>query len=578
MGDSLRTGVGVMPQFVAGEQPPAAKFTAITSQVRYGLSNIEKAIGDIHDESWPYSDPSNSRLTTAWGRELGVGTALGGAVDRYLGIVNLARLIGPAANLNPRMTVMNSIEEDIPVGVHEFALRYPQDGVVVFAGDGGALDTLVASTDLVNGAGDYFVDTNGRVYCFTVTSGGTATYDADPALWGGGMGYPGGAFNVIPDPNQTQAGAYAVSVTGPVSGVYTVTLPLISEGQSNIDGDDITLDTYDMNYDVQAVLPEGLTGTFAPGEQIPNGFLLLRDDTTNEVFAGATYTYLDEESFEMSNVDLDDQIGDSDQFSVLTVGTDLTTAVDDLRRKTFHTHDRAWGEPYIDIANIVGWCAQPTDKGSFVPSEIAGNYAPQYLHRDGWNGSEAAANDENMMRGWLLLGIQGATTGNYGNSTGLTYGVAFGGAPSNTATPRIVRNADDLLELKGTVVQTEHGFGGDVVPNNNFVGTKIASWYGEVLVDAGVLSILSLAGGDGPDLTGKTLLGFNIIVKPDPGEDVWVAPNTGIALVATFPYPYEAVLGTGVSPSLGLYISNAGPNAWPTSPANRDYRITVFYN
>lgn len=441
MADKLLTSVVVTPEFVDGEQPPAAKFTAIGAQLKKAVRDIEAAIGDIHDESWPYSALNGARLSAQWGRNFVTGNPAVGAVERPLSIANLARLVGPAANLNPRQLGGGStITDTVPIGVHNFNLRYPRpEGGVSFE-DGTVFANAVGNVGLLVAPGDYFVDDpTGQVWTVSATAGQHVTYNIDPSHMGGGMNYTGSTFNVIPDPAQVQTGAYAVTITGPVSGKYTVTLPLVSAQQSNISGSSATLLDYDTNIDLQLLLPERLTDVYLPGEAIPAGFLYLRNNTTNEFYDRAVYQYLTDSTFYISSVDLTDALADSDKFSIVTIGCDITTSIDDLRRKQHHDHSGVFGEPMVPISSVSELTAQPGATGAWVPSENASNFAPQYLHRDGWqSGIDNNINDFNAMRGHLAIGDDGATAGAALGLVGNSYKVAFG-PPQDATTPFIRR-------------------------------------------------------------------------------------------------------------------------------------------
>lgn len=477
MSDKYRQTISVVPEFVAGEQPPAQKFTAITAQMKKAAKDLERAIGDVKDKSWPYSADTTARMTLPWGRDSS--GELSGVVDRPLGIISLARLIGSAANLNPRQLVgVQTITETIPSGVHEFELRYPNVSSISFSGTGTVFSSLVAIPNL-NIAGEYgLAAAAGRLYSYDPMAGGTVTYDTDPDDWFGGSGAIDATFNVIPDPNQVQTGAYAVVVTGPVADKYTVTLPLCSGQQSNYDITDTVLDATDINFDKQLELPLILTANLLVGEVIPEGLCLLRNNTTNEVYDNATYEYLNTSSFKIYNVDLDDEISSGDEFSVLVIGMDITTAIDDVRQKLYtHTHERAYGEKGIPVGALSDVTKQPGASGPFVPSENLSNFAPQYLHRDGFQTGvdTTSANDANAMRGDLVLGNSAGSAGDY-----LTFGVAdesfkvVFGDPGSTDTPYIRRangkeleiyTNDEDISVKGEILLTDPGSGikGDLV-------------------------------------------------------------------------------------------------------------------
>lgn len=437
MADKLKKGISVVPEFVAGEQPPAEKFTAIAAQAKHAVEAVEYAVGDIHDESYPYAVGITERLNVPWF------TGVGG--ERFLGIVNLGRLIGPAANLNPRELAATTITETVPTGVYSFVLRYPPDSAPVFS-DATVFATAEPIADMLD-PGDYCV-VGSEVFTISSMAGGTVTYDIDPSTWYGGGSYVDSTFNVIPDPNQTQTGAYKLTVTGPVDGVYTVMLPQVSGQQSNEDLDSVDLTAEDANFDQQLTLPRVIVDNYASGDILPTGFVLLRDNTTNTVYDDAVYRYVDEQTIEVSEVDLDDEIGDDDDFCLLTVGTDVTTSIDDLRIKMKqHSHDRRFGESTVDFEDITGATKEAGGSGPWTASEIPGNYLPQYLHRDGYDAVSDVGNinDANIMRGHLVLGSTTEAAGAKYSLTGASYSIAFG----TVAGPTLSKNANNDLLIGG---------------------------------------------------------------------------------------------------------------------------------
>jgi len=460
MADKLRQGVSVATTFVAGEQPTAEKLNSITAQLRYAAENLEKAVGDIHSQSWPYSSSSITTLSQPWGRERGSGDEFF-SLRRKLDIANLARLVGPASNLNPRAIQPGAgykeVEENVPVGFYEFSLRYPPriPANVVFSDNaiGEPFHTWKALTALVDD-GDYHVTSLGKVYC-VLPSLGTATYEVDPLAYEGIHNYPHARFNVIPDPHQVSSGlSLQVGALGALfPDRHAVTLVPITHQQSNIDGSSTELTDYDLNKGVYLSLPKVLTDDFTAEEAIPAGFLFLKNETSGEVYEDAEYYYNSPNSILVGNRNLTDEITAGHRFSIITVGCDITTSIDDLRNKFYHKHDRTFGEPFVALEGISGFTSMAGNSGPWVPSEIPGNFAPQYLHRDGWKGVagdndlpgyDDNLNDQNAMRGHLLLGLSDGPAGSHVGTSGESYALIFGGRDSGDIldAPKIYRDAD----------------------------------------------------------------------------------------------------------------------------------------
>jgi hypothetical protein len=450
MSDSLQPGVKVAPIFVDGEASPAAKFTAIGAQLSRATRKLEAAVGDIHDESYPYSSLNDARLSVEWGRSKTTDAALTGTATRSLDIANLARLIGPSSNLNPKLPAGTvTVTEDIPAGVHEFTLQFPPlalvsstDAAVVIA------NSQVAPTT-VSGTGD-FHRSGSTIYTFDATAGDTITYTLTPSVWGSGPNYTGGTFNVIPDLNQLEAGGDGCVAVLDGDGRYSITLPLCTHLSSNIGGTVIALTAADPLYNEQLILPRVLVDNYVSDEVIPGGFLYLRNWTTGEVYDDATYYYSANDTIIVGGIDLDDAIADGDLLAIVTVGTDITTTLDDLRQKfAYHKHDRSRGEMAIEAEDIVGWTKEPGASGIFTKSVMPGNYAPQYLHRDGFESSEDGLNDNNIMRGDLGLGAAFSDPGDFTDTTSGRVSQSllfFGGTGGDTASIR--RGATGNLEIE----------------------------------------------------------------------------------------------------------------------------------
>ena len=439
MADKLQQGINVLTTFVDGETPTAAKLNSITAQLKNASQQLEKAVGDIHDQSYPYSSSTAARLSIAYGRS-SESAAIADTESRRLDIANLARLIGPSSNLNPPfLGGSKEITEIVPAGVTEFSLQYPPTSISTVSftktGVGEPFQTRKISSAFVNGEGHYHIDSLGRVFTTLETDStdpGTVTYTTDSDSWLGGPNYLGARFNVIPDPNQLSASGEGCAVGGPpdAQGRRPVTLPVVTHAQYDHDMDAIALTDADANYQEQLYLPQILTESYTTGEIIPGSFLVLKNWTTGEVYDAAEYIYNSSTSVLIGAVDITTEVDRGDKFVLITVGTDITTSIDDLRRKMRHGHDRSFGEPLVPADSIGNWTAGPwSSKGSYTVSGIPSNYSPQYLHRDGYSSAENNWNDNNIMRGDLVIGLYGGSPSSYLGSSSTsadTYKVAFG--------------------------------------------------------------------------------------------------------------------------------------------------------
>lgn len=448
MADKKKAGVSVVPEFVAGEQPTADKFNAISVQLERASSELEKSVGDVWGESWPYSTSSTTKLTLPYGRNLTNDGKVNNAYDSFLDIANIARLIGPAANLNPTFPEffdgeadpIYSVEDEVLQSTsateerREFWLRFPPDlssSIPVPGGTAGAsLTRRTLTHDLVRASGDWCVTEDRKFTTFDPVSAGqslTVTYETIPQSWGTGPDVPGSTYNVIPDPNQTANDTgISAQCTATVAGDgYTVQLPTASHTRINDNGTNTQLNgDGDIAEAAQLSLPRVLRDNFIAGDVIPEGFVYLRDNVTGKLYSDAVYRYNDSNTLKVENVELDITHG----FSVITIGSTITEAIHDLRYKWFHhSHDGTYGEAPIHVSSLAGILESEGDTGIYVTSQIANNWMPQYLHRDGYR-VDSDANDNNAMRGDLVLGsdhFEGFPGAYLSDSFG-SYGLYFG--------------------------------------------------------------------------------------------------------------------------------------------------------
>ena len=498
MSDKAPAIAPVVPTFVAGEAPTAAKLNALSAVIRRISQVVEYYIGDVWGESWPY-DTWTSRLTQEFGKKVSDGNTVTGGVDRFLDIVNVARLIGPASNLNPFFLDEAVIEEDIPESttddIHEFNLKYvpmnPETGVTFDPGL--VFVTWQDSHALVQADGDYHITATGTVYSHLPMDGGKVYYSTAPYTYGGGSNYSGASFNCIPDPSQCENGD-GLAITGPDGdGAWTLTIPEATHHITSEDGENAALNASDATFEFALTLPKVLLDNLSVGDQIPTGFLYVRNWTTGEIYDQADYFLSGDSSVLMSGPDLSDAVGNGDQLYIITVGTDITTSIADLRRKTRHTHDRTYGEEAVSVYSLSNRFKFPGLSGLVVESEILNNYFPQYLHRDGWDGTtDAGMNDENVMRGHLALGaVQAggvdrfteagqATTQN----TEASAKVLFLG---NATYQPFVRGVEGALQLHGDGAATDGNVSGTEVAGLGHVRVE----QGHLIPDMGICSALT---------------------------------------------------------------------------------------
>lgn len=417
MADKLHILTSNLIRFVAGERVTAEKLNAQNEYFSRSLRELAEALGDIRSQGFPHVNN-------------GIGTFLSGAWNPYylnakgrpLDIVNLARIIGPASNLNPKMsyndTVGKFITEVIPANTCEYELKYtPKEAVnsneiaknyiivcKALNEDGTILGQRSGSSELFNAELLYKV-INKTIYFYKpLDVDCEVSYQIDSLEnIDGGINYLGATFNVIPDPNQNTKLIVEEEI---LEEAYIVRLGNIEAQQSKVFDKALTgLDFEDYNFEEEALLPKWMwDGENAPfsetsGDEqlIPEGFLQLKDITTNVVYTDANYYFIDRKTIRVTNTSL----CLDDDFCLLTVGTDITTSIDDLRNKWFlHSHDGSYGERRIKVSSLL----KEFTSGSFGVSFIEENELPMYLHRKGYQYDLNRLNADNAMIGDLLLG------------------------------------------------------------------------------------------------------------------------------------------------------------------------------
>ena len=200
--DSLRRTFPVQITWTSGEMPTASKLQGFSTQTSNALKVVEKAIGDL----W---NSSGDTTMSEW----------------PLRLPNLARMLGPARYSSSPMlgssdNPMSYVEDlDQHVGKNVFYLKYKPTGTIngshpVFSS---VLTSFQTSATTVDTAGEYTVDSDGKVTTFSpITAGITATYNIYLSSDGfkkldGAEGSPPFGANLIP--------TYAQQVSGDFEGL-----------------------------------------------------------------------------------------------------------------------------------------------------------------------------------------------------------------------------------------------------------------------------------------------------------------------------------------------------------------------
>lgn len=405
MADKLHTLTSNLIKFAAGEKPSADKFNAANEYFSRSLREISRAIGDIRDQGYPHSSDANkyTHLTGAWnpyeaGREEG----------RPLDIVNIARLIGPASNLNPKMLDFETTKVEIVDGsLMEYELSYPlkTNGSITIYNEG-LFETLVKVENFFTGERQFLVKENVVKFSSTSIAGRAIVYETSISGIDGGANYNGASFNVIPDPNQPIK-LSIIPLQNEIN-AYSVDFGLCTHQQSGIKTKESlklsSLNAGEYNNNLPLKLPtwmwSGENPRFENGDAIPEGFLVLKNLTTNEVYQNASYFFISPTEIHVKGISL----CVDHEFCVITVGTDITTSIDDLRNKMFlHKHDGSFGEPKVSVRDLV---EKFSEYSAIVygESSIPNNHFPMYLHRSGYDIDTNLNNGNNAMLGALMMG------------------------------------------------------------------------------------------------------------------------------------------------------------------------------
>ena len=476
MADILKTLTSNLITFTDGERPSAAKFNALSRYFNRRVSDISRAIGDIYDDNTIEFDK-----TIRWNHTDGK--------RRPLDILNLARIIGPSSNLNTRMfSVRKSVSETLPQGSVSFKLSYEVSSFTNLFSTGSALAPILEklssfrTSNTFSNENQYYFDasTNSLVFAKATTADFIATYETDPNTYFGGANYINSQFNVIPDPNATNDKLTITPVLG-TNNTYRIVLPTLTEQQSGIYDatahNDKDLSSTEFNKDLQIYLPDWMWNNnnaelnYSNGDIIEANFIYLKDRTLDESYLTATYKFIDNKTLEISGVSL--CLEDNNDFALVTVGTDITTSIDDLRLKWFrHTHDGTFGEERIDIKNLAGiFVKEHVSRGLrkiiFSKSSIEDNHLPMYLHRIGYATDNSINNGNNAMLGTLLMGrlefdYQDNDNQPVQSKDGISNAIYFGGINQNG--PSIRRDDNSDLLIKG---QVDPRTGSNIAPSIN---------------------------------------------------------------------------------------------------------------
>ena len=191
MADILKSFTSNLIRFAGGERPSANKFNAMVSYFSRGMEDISRSIGDVYDVR-----PEGILHSAKWNSTNGK--------RRNLDILNIARLIGPASNLNARMLdhldTGKFLTEVIPLDTKEYNLNYEFNETLILTGSS-TLNLIDSNTFTNENQYYYNKENNSIVFAKKTTEEINLNYWTRPNEYFGGANYSEAGFNVIPDPN-----------------------------------------------------------------------------------------------------------------------------------------------------------------------------------------------------------------------------------------------------------------------------------------------------------------------------------------------------------------------------------------
>lgn len=499
--DKMQDVFAIEFNFVSGEQADGVKLTGWVKQTDAAFARVVQAIGD----PWDY----NTHTATAGEYYLS---------PSKLAQSSLARIIGPSDYISPQgasfnEAITNNTIVTLEANRNSWRIGFPLKkktgsdmGPNSSSGYAGSLVDLVYGTDitlstapsgeflianlktsasLMTDSGDWFIDYNkGIIQTFNRMSSSIGLQIINMNMFGPGT--PWGTANVIPSWEQT-TNLCTVS-GGPTT--WVVTLPLVSTGPRSsgvIATEDVSWNVSVPGQTAQHRLPYALTSVLTSGEEIPEGFMLLWDDTTSRILPLTTFYYRDTESVTVTTPAA--FLTASSNYRIICTGSSLAENVSWLMsvvRDTAHSglsngqdgrtisftnpisHDDCAdlysGSLPVSTANI--------EKYLYSASNYPTNPHPQYIHRAGYMNSDQN-NSNNAMRGNLVFsgeydssndlfpignGIDSDASG--GLSTN-TYSISFGGDVDLSANgnPRIQWIGGEQLVTSISGTANRIGFG-----------------------------------------------------------------------------------------------------------------------
>jgi hypothetical protein len=599
--DQMQDVFPVSFEFVKGEQPSATKLTGWVKQTNTAFARMTKAVGD----PWEYTAHS------------GTSGIYFLSPDR-LAQASLARFMGPSDYTSPRGAsfqepISTALEVRLPSYRNTWNLGYPlvkltsdhlpsdagmdkveklnwSSDVTYISGPVSYFDTEVASADLVTEYGEFYVD----YYTGTITAYTTATSEIILQIDNLHMFGPGpawGTSNIIPHWNDDATLCWVtINSTSGGTTLYDVALPQVQSTSRDTDPDAALLGAvYHPDIAIASVvqwnatvsgatayyrLPVSLTNNLTAGDQIPDGFMYVWDESTGRIVPQTEFFYVDEHNVQVQTPE--GWLTEGGSIRLIVTGTSLAEAVHHLmmvqregrhaglstgqHQDTLHYMVPISHDEIVDsFSGPIGSTITEPTKFYFRESTAPVNPHPQYIHRAGYLDDDEEGNSANAMRGWLAFAgrydIDSAYTigaGTASGTMGATYGLIFGGGTITTSSQnaRLAweggENVDTWSGSGDTAKKLGFGIdelGAQRVGSERFGALTYTPWYGmplylrgqvdTVLVEA-VGAVLGFDFGDWGEMNYiKLTKAFRSGSWDMPNQACWIEQATTSALSIT---------------------------------------------
>jgi hypothetical protein len=515
--DKLRRTAPLVITTSDGEAPTAAKLNAISNQLRISTNILEKAVGDLWNQS------GDSLL-----------------VNYPLQISNLARIVGETKFTNP---YLYPVDEDFiyvdNIGTkyennNEFYLQFKPKTLasITINDDGGALTTRRDNKYEVDASGDYWVElATGRVICFDeIDSDAEVQYTVDSSAWNTrDYTFP----SVIPDPRQVDFTGCRVSQTGdnyylhlppriplttdfdggaldgfslpdryPPSGDFSDNYDTAVQAESSKHlWQDPTVDALEDNF-YRYSLPKEIKDNLSSmvlDDALPTGFLYLWDRGSGTVVADIVFRKTENDwvfRIESATIDFSSKASASETevaysdtaYSVIACGSPLSRNMWTLSNALMnHTHGNE-GEfsSLVEHSKLTGLNPPvssysshsgryPTDVPAWAPSRWVSDDHISLLSRVGSQGTSGGRHrdvNDNAMLGDLLLASDTSSGGSFLNVIADSNKLRFG---SVTSGPSIFFDLSEGGLVSVSETTSHHGFIGKSTSGYGLYGVSLSN-------------------------------------------------------------------------------------------------------